>query len=57
LRVLFVEKVVATFKQLDGDLTLKRLNQAIEQATFSKDDTIMDSSMTNKKTSMFASEK
>ena len=56
LRVLFVEKVVDAFKRLDGILTVEKLNQAIESVVFSPDDTIRNSSMTDTKTSMFASE-
>jgi hypothetical protein len=54
--ILFVEKVVKEFKKAGGASVIDRIKKAIANAHFSKDDTIHNSSMTNKKTLMFESE-
>lgn len=56
LIILFVEKVVGEFKKLHGASTIQKIKQAIANISFSKNDTIQNSSMTNKKTLMFEGE-
>lgn len=56
LIILFVEKVVGEFRKLHGNSTIGKIRKAIRNTRFSKDDTIHNSSMTNKKTLMFESE-
>ena len=54
--ILFVEKVVKEFRSQKGVSTISKIRKALKMATFSKNDTIRNSSMTNNKTLMFSSE-
>ncbi len=54
--ILFVEKVVLEFRTQKGVSTILKIKKALERVTFSKNDTIRNSSMTNNKTLMFSSE-
>lgn len=56
LLILFVEKVVMEFRRHTGASTIGKIRKSLETVTFSKDDTIRNSSMTNQKTLMFSSE-
>lgn len=56
LIILFVEKVIAEFKKNDSKSIIEKVKQSIDTISFSKNDTIFQSSMTSKKTSMFECE-
>jgi hypothetical protein len=56
IMILFVEKVVQEFRTQKGVSTILKIQKALENVTFSKNDTIRNSSMTNNKTLMFSSE-
>lgn len=56
LVILFVEKVVTEFKKCQEGTAIERIKKSISICQFNRDDTIHNSSMTNKKTLMFESE-